>query len=64
MTVIKDVVVPLGRPVFVPKDGKLTLENLEIESSGAYVVIEKEDHFVIKNDECCRSIQLKVSTRD
>jgi len=64
MTLIKDVTIPLGRPVFIPKDGNITMENLEIESSGDYLVIERDDHFIIKNDECCRSIQVKISTRD
>jgi len=64
MTVIKDVTIPLGRPVFIPKEGNLTMDALEIESTGAYVVIEKDDYFVIKNDECCRSIQVKISSKD
>lgn len=60
MTIIKQsVVIPLGRPLYIQKDG-MTSDDLEIESSGDFLLQERPDHFIIKNDECCRSIQVTV----
>ena len=64
MAVIKQsVVIPLGRPLYIDKEG-MTKEDLEIESSGDYLLQERADHFIIKNDECCRSIQVTVKRKD
>jgi hypothetical protein len=59
----KDTVIPLGRPLYIPRNG-MTREDLEIEASGSYVLHEKPEHFIIKNDECCRSIQVTVKNKD
>ncbi len=61
---MKKVVIPLGRPLFIPKDGTFTLEDLIIESSGDYLLQEKPDCFIVKNDECCRSIQVTIKTKE
>ncbi|HWP97560.1 MAG TPA: hypothetical protein VN426_12010 [Syntrophomonadaceae bacterium] len=63
MSIIKNTVIPLGRPLYIPREG-MSKEDLEIESSGNYLVIEKPDHFIIKNDECCRSIQVIIKTKE
>ncbi len=61
---MKKVVIPLGRPLFIPKDGTISKDDLIIESSGDYVLMEKPDCFIIKNDECCRSIQVTIKTKE
>ncbi len=64
VNLIKKTVIPLGRPLYIPKEDNLGLDQLEIESTGNYRVIDKENFIVIKNDECCRSIQVTVTRRD
>jgi hypothetical protein len=64
MTVLKESGIPLGRMMLVPKSGNLTKEDLVIEANGMYQLLEKPDCFVIKNTECCRSILVKVMTKD
>jgi len=64
MALLKEGALPIGRMMFVPKDGNLKVEDLEVEANGQYQVIEKPDCFVIKNAECCRSILVKVRTKD
>ncbi len=64
MAIIKEAIIPLGRPLFIPKDGNLTKEDIIVESSGDYLLMERPDHFIVKNDECCRSIQVIVKTVD
>ncbi|NLO20381.1 MAG: hypothetical protein GX119_00040 [Syntrophomonadaceae bacterium] len=64
MAIIKEAVIPLGRPLFIPKEGNLSKEDLIIESSGDYLLMERPDHFIVKNDECCRSIQVIIKTAD
>ncbi len=64
MAIIKEAVIPLGRPLFIPKEGNLSKEDLIIESSGDYLLMERPDHFIVKNDECCRSIQVIIKTSD
>lgn len=64
MTIIKQsVVIPLGRPLYIEKAG-MTRDDLEIESSGDFLLQERPDHFIIKNDECCRSIQVTIKKKD
>ncbi len=64
MAVLKESGIPIGRMMLVSKDGKLTKDDLVIEANGQYQLLEKPDCFVIKNGECCRSILVKVSTKD
>ncbi len=65
MAIIKqDAIVPLGRMLFIPKDGNLKKEDLIIEASGQYKFAEKPDCYVIKNDDCCRSITVTVKTKE
>jgi len=64
MPLLKKAIVPLARPLFIPKEGGLTKEDLIIESSGNYRLFEQPDYFVIKNDECCRSIQVTVKVKE
>ncbi len=64
MALLKEAAIPIGRTVFIPKEGGMTKDNLEIESNGQYQVIERPDRFEIKNAECCRSILVKVKTKE
>ncbi len=64
MAVLKEAGIPIGRMLFIPKDGTLTKDDLEIEATGQYQFMEKPDCFVVKNAECCRSISVKVKTRE
>lgn len=65
MAILKDsVIIPLNRPLFIPKDGKLTVDDLIIESSDRYLLIEKPEHFIVKNDDCCRSIKVTIKTKE
>jgi len=64
MAILKEAGIPIGRMLFIPKDGKLTKDDLEIEATGQYQFMEKPDCFVVKNAECCRSISVKVKTRE
>jgi hypothetical protein len=64
MTLLKEGVVPIGRTMFIPKEGGMTKDSLEVESNGQYQIVERPDRFEIKNAECCRSILIKVKTRE
>lgn len=64
MNVLKESGIPLGRMMLVPKDGDLKKDDLIIEANGQYEILEKPDCFVIKNAECCRSILVKVMTKE
>ena len=64
MPILKESGIPIGRMLFVPKDGNITKEDLVIEANGQYQLMEKPDCFVIKNAECCRTILVKVKTKD
>jgi hypothetical protein len=50
--------------MFIPKDEGLTKDSLEVESNGQYQIVERPDRFEIKNSECCRSILVKVKTKE
>jgi hypothetical protein len=64
MALLKEGVVPIGRTMFIPKEGSLTKDSLEVESNGQYQIVERPDRFEIKNAECCRSIIIKVKTKE
>ena len=64
MAIIKEGAIPIGRMLFIPKDGNMTKEDLQIESSGQYTLTEMPDRFVLKNGECCRSIMVKVFRKE
>jgi hypothetical protein len=64
MALLKEAAVPIGRVMFIPKEGGLTKDRLEIEANGQYQIIERPDRFEIKNAECCRSILVKVKTKE
>ena len=64
MAVLKEGGVPIGRFMIINKTDGLTQADLIIEANGQYKVLEKPDAFIIKNDECCRSIVIKVSKKD
>jgi hypothetical protein len=64
MALLKEGVVPIGRTMFIPKEGILTKDSLEVESNGQYQIVERPDRFEIKNAECCRSILIKVKTKE
>ncbi len=64
MAILREAVVPLGRPLFIPKEDGLTLEDIIVEASGGYLLIEKPDHFIVKNDHSCKSIKVVVKTKD
>jgi len=64
MAILKEAGIPIGRMLFIPKEGNLTRNDLEIESTGQYQFLERPDCFVVKNAECCRSISVKVKTKE
>jgi hypothetical protein len=64
MALLKSGAIPIGRMLFIPKDGGISKDDLEIESSGQYEVSEMADRIVIKNAECCRAIMVKVRTKE
>jgi len=64
MALLKEGAIPIGRTMFIPKEGGLTKDNLEVESNGQYQIVERPDRFEIKNAECCRSILIKVKTKE
>lgn len=65
MAVIKDsVIIPLGRQLFISKEGGLKMEDLIIEGDDHYVLFEKGDDIVVKNDDCCRSIRVTIKTKE
>ncbi len=64
MALLKEGVVPIGRTMFIPREGGLTKDSLEVESNGQYQIVERPDRFEIKNAECCRSILIKVKTKE
>jgi hypothetical protein len=64
MAVLKEGGVPIGRFMIINKTDGLTQADLIIEANGQYKILEKPDAFIIKNDECCRSIVVKVSKKD
>lgn len=64
MALLKQGAIPIGRMLFIPKEGNISKDDLEIESSGQYEVSEMPDRIVIKNAECCRAIMVKVRTKE
>lgn len=64
MALLKQGAIPIGRMLFISKEGDITKDDLEIESSGQYQINEMPDRFVIKNAECCRAIRVKISTKE
>lgn len=64
MAVLKEAAIPIGRSVFIPKKGDISLADIEVEANGQYQIIERPDCFVIKNAECCKSILATVKTKD
>ena len=64
MALLKEAAIPIGRTVFIPKASGMTKDSLEVEANGQYQIIERPDHFEIKNAECCRSILVKVKTKE
>ena len=56
-------IIALGRMLFVPK-GQYSKEQLVIEATGPYQVSEKDDCFVIQNQDCCKSIIVTVQAQD
>ncbi|WP_041274560.1 hypothetical protein [Desulforamulus reducens] len=65
MAILKDsVIIPLNRPLFIPKEGGLEVNDLIVESNGEYKVIDKPDCIIIQNDHCCRSIKVTIKTKD
>lgn len=65
MKILKEsVLIPLNRPLFIHKDGDLKLEDLVIETNERYRLYEKDDYFVIKNDDCCRSIIVTIKAKE
>ena len=64
MALLKEAGIPIGRMLFIPRQEGLSKDDLVIESNGQYQLSEMPDRFVIKNAECCRSILVKVKTKE
>jgi hypothetical protein len=50
--------------LFIPKKGGLKMEDLIIEGDDHYIVFEKGDDIVVKNNDCCRSIKVTIKTKE
>lgn len=64
MALLKEAGIPIGRMLFIPRQDGLSKDDLVIESNGQYQITEMPDRIVIKNTECCRSILVKVKTKE
>ncbi|HUH65598.1 MAG TPA: hypothetical protein VLZ07_04125 [Syntrophales bacterium] len=64
MALLKEGTIPIGRTMFIAKEGGLTKDVLEIDANGQYQIVERPDRFEIKNTECCRSIVIKVKKKE
>lgn len=65
MRILKEnVIIPLGRMYFIPKEDGLKAENLIIETVGKYKVFDKPDCIAVHNDDCCKSIKVTIKIKD
>jgi len=65
MAIIKEnVVIPLNRQLFIPKEGRLKVEDIIVEGDDHVRIFEKGDDIIVKNDDCCRSIKVTIKTKD
>ncbi len=65
MAILKDsVIIPLNRQLFIQKEGVLTKEDLIIETDGEYLLFEKGEHIIVKNNDCCRGIKVTIKTKE
>jgi hypothetical protein len=65
MSILKDsVIIPLNRQLFIPKEGSLKMDDLIIETDGDYRLFEKDDHIIVKNNDCCRAIKVTIKTKE
>lgn len=65
MAIIKEnVIIPLNRQLFIPKEGKLKVEDIVVEGDEHYRIFEKGDDIIVKNDDCCRSIKVTIKTKE
>jgi len=62
-TLFENKMVPLSRMLFVEKND-LNIEQLVIEATGPYSLYEREDCFVIRNDDCCKAILVTVKIKE
>jgi hypothetical protein len=40
------------------------MDDLIIETDGDYRLFEKDDHIIVKNDDCCRGIKVTIRTKE
>ncbi|MDD3888416.1 MAG: hypothetical protein PHR65_00650 [Syntrophomonadaceae bacterium] len=65
MAILKDeVIIPLNRQLFIPKEGNLKMDDLIIETDGDYRLFEKDDNIIVKNNDCCRGIKVTIKTKE
>lgn len=65
MAILKDsVIIPLSRQLFISKDNNLKMDDLIVETEGAYRMYEKDDRIIVQNDECCKSIKVTIKTKE
>lgn len=65
MAILKDsVIIPLNRQLFIPKEGDMKIDDLIIETDGDYKLFEKNEHIIVKNNDCCRGIKVTIKTKD
>jgi hypothetical protein len=63
MALLKEAAIPSG--AWCSFQGEwYAKDSLEVEANGQYQIIERPDRFEIKNAECCRSILVKVKTKE
>ncbi|MGB9804508.1 hypothetical protein [Desulfofundulus sp.] len=59
ITLTSNQMIALGRMLFIPR-GNLRKEQLKIEASGPYRLLEKDEYFIIQNMDCCKAIMVTV----
>jgi len=60
----ENVIIPLGRMYFIPKEDGLKVEDLIFETVGKYRIIDKPDCITVHNDDCCKSIKVTIKIKD
>jgi len=60
----ENVIIPLGRMYFIPKEDGLKAEDLIVETVGKYRVIDKPDCIAVYNEDCCKSIKVTIKIKD
>jgi len=55
--------IPIGRSIFIPRSN-LKKEQLHVEANGEVDIRERDEFFIVRNLECCRSVIVSVSVKE